>query len=121
MLHTVYKALPIEDVERIIAYCQSHTIQDGGLFEVYPGPEGMMKMVVVNSAPEDEPLDKFRPLGAFYCNYLGPGIISLEEEDPHHEGMPSAKRHNKAIKQMIDILIRQGFPGTNIRYQDFAH
>jgi hypothetical protein len=65
-----------------------------------------MKLVVVNSRPEDELLDKFRPLGAFYCNYLGPGIISLEEEDPHHEGMPSAKHHIKAIKQVIDNLQR---------------
>ena len=53
---------------------------------------------------EDEPLEKFRPLGAFYCHYLGPGVISLEEEDPHHEGMPSAKLHIKAIKQVIDDL-----------------
>lgn len=102
-MHTVYKALPKEDVDRIITYCKNHTIQKGGLFEVYP--EGLMTMVVVNSRPEDEPMEKFRPLGAFYCNYLGPGIISLEEEDPHHEGMPSAKHHIKAIKKMIDTLI----------------
>ena len=106
MLTTIYKALSPEDVERIIAYCQNHTIQNGGLFEVYPGPDDSMKLVVVNSRPEDELLDKFRPLGAFYCNYLGPGIISLEEEDPHHEGMPSAKHHIKAIKQVIDNLQR---------------
>jgi len=112
-LHTVYKALSPEEVERIIAYCQSHTIKNGGLFEVYPGPDGLMKMVVVNSSPEDEPLDKFRPLGAFYCNYLGPGIISLEEEDPHHEGMPSAKRHIEAIKQVIDDLQRATRRGAN--------
>ena len=62
MLHTVYKALPIEDVERIIAYCQSHTIQNGGLFEVFPGPDGMMKMVVVNSSPEDDFVTSIRIL-----------------------------------------------------------
>ena len=53
MLHTIYKALSPEDVERIIAYCQNHTIQNGGLFEVYPGPDDSMKLVVVNSRPED--------------------------------------------------------------------
>ena len=105
MLHTVYKALPIEDVDRIIAYCKDHTIENGGLFEVYPDPDGTVTTVVVNSRQEDGPLEKFRPLGTFYCNYLGPGIISLEEEDPHHDGMPSAKRHIKAIKQTIETLI----------------
>ena len=103
-MHTVYKALPKEDVDRIITYCKNHTIHKGGLFEVYPDPDSSKTMVVVNSRPEDEPLEKFRPLGAFYCHYLGPGIISLEEEDPHHEGMPSAKNHIKAIKQVIDTL-----------------
>ncbi len=105
-MHTVYKALAPEDVERIIAYCQNHTIQKGGVFEVYP--DGKVTMVVVNS--EDEPLENFLPLGAFYCNYLGPGIISLEEEDPDHDGMPSAQNHLKAIKQTIDILIEPDHP-----------
>jgi hypothetical protein len=105
LLHIVYKALPPADVERIITYCRIHTTQNGGLFEVYPSPDGLMTMVVVNSSPEEEPLKMFRPLGAFYCNYLGPGIISLDEEDPHHDGMPSAQCHITAIKQVIDNLI----------------
>ena len=103
-MHTVYKALSPEDIDLIIAYCQDHTIQNGGLFEVYPDPDGSVTTVVVNSRHDNEPLEKFLPLGAFYCNYLGPGIISLEEEDPHHDGMPSAKNHIKAIKQTIDTL-----------------
>lgn len=102
-MHTVYKALPPEDVEHIIAYCQDHTSE--GLFEVYPDPEGSVTTIVVNSRLENEPLEKFRPLGSFYCNYLGPGIISLEEEDPHYDGMASAKNHIKAIKQTINTLI----------------
>lgn len=117
-MHTVYKAIPTEDIDRIIAYCGEHTIQNGGLFEVYPGPDGMMKMIVVNSCAEDEPLEKFHPLGAFYCNYIGPGVISIEEEEPHHDGMPSTKRHIKAIKQAIDILIKEGYPGTKIGYKN---
>jgi hypothetical protein len=106
VLHTVYKALPIEDVDRIIAYCRERTIEKGGVFEVYP--DGLKVMVVVNSRPENEPLEKFLPLGAFYCNYLGPGIISLEEEEPHHDGMPSAQSHIKAIKQTLETLIATG-------------
>lgn len=104
-MHTVYKALAPEDVELIIAYCQDHTIQNGGLFEVYPDPDRSVITVVVNSRQENEPLENFRPVGAFFCNYLGLGIISLEEEDPHYDGMASAKNHIKAIKQTIDTLI----------------
>jgi hypothetical protein len=104
-LHTVYTALAPEDVELIIAYCQDHTIQNGGLFEVFPDPDRSVTTVVVNSRQENEPLENFRPVGAFFCNYLGPGIISLEEEDPHYDGMPSAKNHIKAIKQIINTLI----------------
>jgi hypothetical protein len=105
LLHTLYKALAPEDVKLIIAYCQDHTIQNGGLFEVYPDPDGSVTTVVVNSRQEKELLENFRPVGAFFCNYLGPGIISLEEEDPHYDGMASAKNHIKAIKQNIDTLI----------------
>ena len=112
-MHTVYKALAREDVELIIAYCQDHTIRKGGLFEVYPDPEGLVTTVVVNSLQEYEPLEKFLPLGAFFCNYLGPGIISLEEEDPHYDGMLSAKNHIKAIKQTIDTLISTTRRGAN--------
>lgn len=98
-MHTVYKALSPEEVNRIIAYCKQHTVKNGGLFEVYPDPETLVTMVVVNSRSED------KPVGTFYCNYLGPGIISLEEEDPDHDGMPSARRHIKALKQTIETLI----------------
>jgi hypothetical protein len=103
-LHTVYKALTPEDVELIIAYCHDHTIQNGGLFEVYPDPDGSVTTVVVNSRRKNEPLERFRPVGAFFCNYLGPGVISLEDEDPHYDGMESGKNHIKAIKQTIDTI-----------------
>lgn len=102
-MHTVYKALAPEDVDRIIAYCQSHTIKNGGLFEVYL--DGLVTTIVVNST--DEPMKQFRPLGAFYCNYLGPGIISLEEQNPEYDGMSSVQNHIKAIKQTIDNLTKK--------------
>jgi hypothetical protein len=102
-MHTVYKALTPEDVESIILYCQSNATKNGGLFEVYP--DGLVTTVVVNS--KDEPLEQFRPLGAFYCNYVGPGIISLEEHDPHYDGVLSAKNNIIAIKQTIDNLTKK--------------
>ena len=104
-MHIVYKALAPKNIQRIITYCKNHSVQKGGVFEVYPEPDGLMTLVVVNANSDEEPLEKFNPLGTFYCNYLGPGIISLEEEDPHYDGMASAKNHIKAIKQTIDTLI----------------
>ena len=102
-MHTVYKALTPENVESIIAYCQDHTIQNGGLFEVYP--DGLVTTIVVNS--KDEPVEQFHPLGAFYCNFLGPGIISLEEQNSDHDNMSSVQNHIKAIKQIIDSLTKK--------------
>ena len=101
-MHSVYKALAPEDVESIIRYCQDHTIQNGGLFEVYP--DGLVTTIVVNST--HEPMEHLHPLGAFYCNFLGPGIISLEEQTPDHDSMSSVQNHIKAIKQTIDSLIK---------------
>ncbi len=102
-MHTVYKALAPEDVESIITYCQDHTIKNGGLFEVYP--DGLVTTIVVNST--DEPMEQFHPLGAFYCNFLGPGIISLEEQNPILDSMSSVQSHTKAIKQTIDSLTKK--------------
>ena len=102
-MHTVYKALTPENVESIIAYCQDHTIQNGGLFEVYS--DGLVTTIVVNS--KDEPMEQFHPLGAFYCNFLGPGIISLEEQNSDHDNMSSVQNHIKAIKQTIDSLAQK--------------
>lgn len=117
-MHAVYKALPAEEVERIITYCKNHTVQKGGFFEVYPGSDESTKMIVVNSRLENEPLENFRPVGAFYCNFLGPGIISLEEEDPLHDSMPSAQLHTQAVKRMVDLLIEKGYPGKKIHNKD---
>jgi hypothetical protein len=117
-MHSIYKAVPFEDVERILQYCHQHNVNNGGLFEVYPSPDSSMEMVIVNSCSEDAQENERRPLGAFYCNYSGPGVISIEDEDPHFDGAGSRKRHVKAIKQVIDILLQEGFPGTQIQFND---
>jgi len=118
-MHAVYKAVALEDIQRIIDYCRDHTINNGGLFEVYPGPNPNMAMMIVNSCSgEEEPLNSLRPLGAFYCNFVAPGVISIEEEDPHFDGADSRKQHVKAIKQVIDILLEKGYPGTQISFKD---
>ena len=117
-MFAIYKTASPEDIARIIDYCRNHTIKNGGLFEVYPGPDGNMHMIIVNSCAKDGPMDKFRPLGAFYCNYMSPGVISIEEEDPHYDGVESRKRHVEAVKQVIDILLSNTRPGTTIQFND---
>lgn len=117
-MHHIYKAVSLVDIHRIIDYCQNHTIQKGGLFEVYPDPNGSIFMVIVNSSSDDGPSNMFRPLGGFYCNHAGLGVISIEEENPYHDDNTAPKRNIKAIKQVIDILLAEGFPGTEIRFND---
>jgi hypothetical protein len=117
-MHVVYKTVAPGEVDRIIDYCSHHNVKNGGLFEVYPGADGGLVMVIVNSCSESGPQGKLRPLGAFYLNYSGPGVISIEEEDPHFDGAESRKRHVAAIKQVIDILLKAGFPGNTIAFQD---
>jgi hypothetical protein len=110
-LHTIYKAISPEEMDRILAYCKQHA-----LFEVYPGEEGSQKMVLVNSLQESEPMENFKPLGAFYLNYLGEGIISLDQEESDYDAMPSAQKHVEAIKQVIDILIEKAHPGAQLQF-----
>jgi len=117
-MHSVYRTASLEDVLRIVDYCGNHSVKNGGLFEVYPDPDENLFMIIVNSCSESDLKYQLRPLGAFYCNYAGPGVITIEEENPHFDGAESRKRHVAAIKQVIDILLKNGFPGTHIIFND---
>ncbi len=117
-MHTIYRELPYQEIKRILDYCRANTVQNGGLFEVYTTPGEDLHLIVVNSCPEGGDPKMFRPLGGFYCNYMGPGVISIEDEDLHFDGVASRKRHVAAVKQVIDILIEQGFPDTKISFND---
>ena len=117
-MHSVYRTVLLEDVIRIVNYCRNHTVKNGGLFEVYPDPDNNLFMIIVNSCSESDSKQQLRPLGAFYCNYAGLGVITIEEEDVHFDGAESRKRHVTAIKQVIDILLKKGFPGTHISFND---
>ncbi|MEK9627902.1 MAG: hypothetical protein VW455_02675 [Nitrospinota bacterium] len=103
-------------MDRILTYCKQNSLKNNGPFEIYPGEEDSQAMVIVNSRRENEPLEKFNPLGAFYCNYLGEGIISLDQEETDYDAMPSAKEHVQAIKQVVDILIEQACPGEDLKF-----
>ena len=73
-------------------------------------------MVIVNSRQENEPLKHFKPLGTFYCNYLGEGIISLDQKETDYDAVPSAKKHEQLLKQVIDILIEKACPGAELHF-----
>ncbi|OGW19383.1 MAG: hypothetical protein A3K09_04610 [Nitrospinae bacterium RIFCSPLOWO2_12_FULL_47_7] len=115
-MHICYKEVSPADLRRILDYCRRNTVKNGGLFEVYSTPGEDVHMVVVNSCAKDNSVETLRPLGAFYCNYLRLGTISIDDEEPGYDGMESRKRHVKAIKQVIDILLRDGHPGTKIKF-----
>ncbi len=119
-MHTLHREVPFDDAVRILDYCRRNSLKSGGLFEVYSTPGQDTHMVIVNSCPEEGTSDLFRPLGAFYINYLHPGSLTIENEDPEHDGMASTKRHVAAIQQVIDILIDEGHPGVEIRFNDLT-
>ena len=101
---------------RVIAYCKENSCKKGGPFEIYPGKSDSQIMVVINSHHESEPMEKFKPLGSFYCNYIGEGIISFDQAEADYDVIPSAKEHIKAIKQVIDILIEKAYPGAHLNF-----
>ena len=89
----------------------------GGPFEVYPGEDDSQTMVIMNSNRKNEPMQKFKPIGAFYCNYMGAGIISLDD-GADYDSMPSAKEHIKTIKQVIDILLEKAYLGARLEFPE---
>ena len=103
-------------MNRVLNYCKQHTIKNKGPFEIYIGEEVSKIMVIVNSSLKNEPLEKFKPLGAFYCNYLGEGIISLDQKETGYDAMPSVKKHEQLIKQVVDILIDKAYPGAELHF-----
>ena len=100
----------------MLNYCKENTCKKGGPFEIYSGEGDSQIMVIVNSHHENDPMEKFKPLGSFYCNYMGEGIISLDEGEADYDAMPLAKEHIKIIKQVIDILIEQACPGAQLKF-----
>ena len=103
-------------MERVLSYCKENTHKKGGPFEIYPGEINSQIMVLVNSNHEKKSIEKLKPLGSFYCNYMGEGIISFDQAEADYDAIPSAKEHIKAIKQVIDILIEKAYPGVPLKF-----
>ena len=103
-------------MNRVLAYCKQHTLKDKGPFEIYPGKAVSQIMVIVNLRQENQQLENFKPLGAFYCNYLGEGIISIDQKETDYDAMPSAKKHEQLLKQVIDILIEKAHSGVKLHF-----
>ena len=115
-LHTIYKAISSEEMERVLSYCKENNRKKGGPFEIYPGEINSQIMVLVNSNYGEESIEKLKPLGSFYCNYMGEGIISFDQAEADYDVIPSAKEHIKAVKKVIDILIEKAYPGAHLKF-----
>ena len=113
-MQTLFRKVAFEDVERLVSWCRDHDLGRGGVFEVYDDPAGINRiMIVVNFLTPKANVGMLQPLGTFYCNYVEPGVISLDE-DQEHDGMPSRLEDIERIKQIIDCLLREARPGVEI-------
>ena len=113
-MQTPYRKVKFEDVERLVSWCQDHAARKGSLFEVYKDPGGINRiMVIVNYLTRQKERRTLKPLGTFYCNYIAPGIISVDEY-PEQQETPSNLEKIKRIKLLIDRLLREARPGVEI-------
>ena len=79
---------------------------------MYADPGGINRfMIAVNLLSEKGSV--LQPLGAFYCNYIEPGAISLDGGQNHEETDFSLENMNR-IKSIIDLILREARIGKNI-------
>lgn len=110
-MQVLYRRESFEDVERIIAWCRENCRTKGGPFEVYSDPGGINRFMVAVNSLAKENLSK--PLGSFYCNYITPGGVSLDE-NPHQSFSITGIESNTRIKILIDLLFKEARPGAII-------
>ena len=115
-MQVLYRKERFEDVERIIAWCLENSSLGGGLFEVYSDPGGTNRVMVAINIPKNGDYS-LRPLGAFYCNFISPGTVSLDE-DPRHGGVVSRFGDISRVKKIIDRLFRDAQIGVNVDFSD---
>lgn len=102
----LYKKVTPAEMSRIVDTCKRQTVQQGGPYEVYPDPKGEERyLIIINSlSPGGDSAERF-PLGSFYCNYQGPGTLSLME-DPAHDGDPKRLEQLERVKRRIDSFLQ---------------
>jgi len=104
-MHTIYKTMPTTDIHKMVDLCKKNSVKNGGIFEVYPGTQKDSWTIIVNKNAIEKTKPALIPLGVFYINFAGEGVLSLEDEDPDYDGMPSTGEHAKAVKKTIDRLL----------------
>ena len=115
-MQVLYREERFEDVERIVDWCRENSTSEGGLFEVYSDPGGINRfMIAINILQNGD--HSLKPLGAFYCNFIAPGTISLDE-DPQYEGVPSRFENISRVKKVIDRLFRDAQSGVSVDLSD---
>ena len=102
-MQIAYKKVPPQVMEKVLTYCRENTFPNNGLFEVYCDFKNKEStMVIVNSHSTDECLTG--PLGIFYCNYLGTGVISYDDAR-EHDRAESRAYYGTTLKNVIDSLL----------------
>ncbi len=108
-MQTPYKSVTLEIVEDVLALCKQHTVANGGMLEIYDDPGGINRIMVIINGISGEKLEKLSPIGAFFCNYTAPGVISIDE-NPQHDETEDKKIYREIVKKTIDKLLEGEFP-----------
>ncbi len=111
-MQTPYKTVTLEIVEKVVALCQKHTVSNGGMLEIYDDPGGINRIMVIINGISGERLKKLNPIGAFFCNYTAPGVISIDEK-PDHDETEDKKIYREIVKKTVDELLEGKFPDSS--------
>ncbi len=108
-MQTPYKSVTLEIVEEVLAICKKHTVANGGILEIYDDPGGINRIMVIINGTSGEKLEKLSPIGAFFCNYTAPGVISIDE-NLQHDATTDKKIYREIVKKTVDKLLEGEFP-----------
>lgn len=108
-MQTPYKSVTLEIIEKVVTLCKKHTVANGGILEIYDDPGGINRIMVIINGISKEKLEKLSPIGAFFCNYTAPGVISIDE-NPKHDETADKKVYREIVKKTIDELLEGKFP-----------
>ena len=111
-MQTPYKSVTLEIVEKVVALCKKHTIANGGMLEIYDDPGGINRIMIIINGISKEKLEKLSPIGAFFCNYTAPGVISIDE-NPQHDETADKKAYREIVKKTVDELLEGKFPNIS--------
>ena len=108
-MQTPYKFITLEKIEKVVALCKKYTVANGGMLEIYDDPGGINRIMVIINGTSGGKIEKLSPIGAFFCNYTAPGVISIVE-NPTHDEAGDKIIYRMIVKKTIDKLLEGAFP-----------